>query len=212
MCSGCCAALWGTSRWRQRCGNTTRRRIRRPDYFEQLLEGTSGQKLDWFFNDWVDRDRGLPDLSIDDVTPSTGSEEDSLYCRRNGVEFGNRGGGCAGDDLRPADATVTARCASRRRAASTHRFLAHGRPQQVQVNDGTTPETEASVHRKDITYTAPIKGRQSTAFDDGRGEGAGHGCRCGGGRVSCSAMPAGAGAATFRSRERSLPMVPVTQR
>jgi hypothetical protein len=25
----------------------------------------------------------------------------------------------------------------------------------VQVNDGTTPETEASVHRKDITYTAP---------------------------------------------------------
>jgi hypothetical protein len=36
---------------------------------------------------------------------------------------------------------------------TTHRFLVHGRPKQVQVNDGTTPETEASVHRKDIAYT-----------------------------------------------------------
>jgi hypothetical protein len=35
----------------------------------------------------------------------------------------------------------------------TRRFLVHGRPKQVQVNDGTTPETEASVHRKDIAYT-----------------------------------------------------------
>jgi hypothetical protein len=31
----------------------------------------------------------------------------------------------------------------------------HGRPRDVQVNDGTTPEIEASVHRKDISYTAP---------------------------------------------------------
>jgi hypothetical protein len=52
------------------------------------------------------------------------------------------------------DATVTARMRIEAKGRATHRFLAHGRPEQVQVNDGTTPETEASVHRKDITYTA----------------------------------------------------------
>ena len=37
--------------------------------FEALLEKTSGKELAWFFNDWVLHDRGLPALSIVDVTP-----------------------------------------------------------------------------------------------------------------------------------------------
>ena len=52
-------------------------RISRASNFQHLLEKTSGQKLDWFFNDWVNRDRGLPDLSIENITSSKGSQEDS---------------------------------------------------------------------------------------------------------------------------------------
>ena len=40
--------------------------------FEKLLEQTSGKPagdLRWFFDDWVYRDRGLPDLSIAYVAP-----------------------------------------------------------------------------------------------------------------------------------------------
>jgi hypothetical protein len=48
---------------------------------------------------------------------------------------------------------VTERMRIEPKGRATRRFLVHGRPQQVQVNDGTTPETEASVHRKDIEYT-----------------------------------------------------------
>jgi hypothetical protein len=125
-----------------------------PDYFQHLLERASGQKLDWFFNDWVNRDRGLPDLSIDNVTPSTGSQEDSYIVA---VTVSNTGTAVADVPVTiySGDATVTARMRIEAKGRATHRFLAHGRPQQVQVNDGTTPETEASVHRKDITYTAP---------------------------------------------------------
>ena len=79
-----------------------------PDYFQHLLERTSGQKLDWFFNDWVDRDRGLPDLSIEAVTPSTGSEEDSYIVA---VTVSNSGTAVADVPvtISSADATVTAR-------------------------------------------------------------------------------------------------------
>jgi hypothetical protein len=123
-------------------------------YFQQLLEKTSGQKLDWFFNDWVNRDRGLPDLSIENVTPSSGSVEGSFIVA---VTVSNSGTAVADVPVTiySGDATVTGRMRIDAGGHATHRFLVHGQPEQVQVNDGTTPETEASVHRKDITYTAP---------------------------------------------------------
>ena len=101
----------------------------------------------------MNRDRGLPDLSIEAITPSTGSEEDSYIVA---VTVSNTGTAVADVPvtISSADATVTARMRIEAKGRATRRFLVHGRPQQVQVNDGTTPETEASVHRKDITYTA----------------------------------------------------------
>jgi hypothetical protein len=122
--------------------------------FQHLLEKTSGQPLDWFFNDWVNRDRGLPDLNIENVTSSKGSQEDSYIVA---VTVSNAGTAVADVPVTiySGDATVTAQMRIEAKGHATHRFLVHGPPQQVQVNDGTTPETEASVHRKDITYTAP---------------------------------------------------------
>jgi hypothetical protein len=123
------------------------------DYFEHVLERTSGQKLDWFFNDWVNRDRGLPDLRIEAITPSPGSTENSFIVA---VTLSNSGTAVAEVPVTvySADATVTAEMRIEAGGRATRRFLVHGRPRQVQVNDGTTPETEASVHRKDIAYTA----------------------------------------------------------
>lgn len=123
------------------------------DSFEHVLEQTSGQKLDWFFNDWVNRDRGLPDLSIEAITPSRGSGEDNFIVA---VTVANTGTAVAAVPvtITSADGKVTAEMRIEAGGRATRRFLVHGRPQQVQVNDGTTPETEASVHRKDIAYTA----------------------------------------------------------
>ena len=123
------------------------------DSFEHVLEQTSGQKLDWFFNDWVNRDRGLPDLSIEAITPSRGSGEDNFIVA---VTVANTGTAVAvvPVTITSADGKVTAEMRIEAGGRATRRFLVHGRPQQVQVNDGTTPETQASVHRKDIAYTA----------------------------------------------------------
>ncbi|HEX6770426.1 MAG TPA: hypothetical protein VF126_00270 [Acidobacteriaceae bacterium] len=125
-----------------------------PDYFEHLLEQTSGQKLDWFFQDWVDRDRGLPDLAIENVTPSRGSAEDSYIVA---VTVSNEGTAVADVPVTifAEEAKVTERMRIEAKGRATRRFLVHGRPKEVQVNDGTTPETQASVHRREIAYVAP---------------------------------------------------------
>jgi hypothetical protein len=122
------------------------------DDFQHLLERASNQKLDWFFNDWVNRDRGLPVLNIEAITPSKGSTEGSYIVA---VTVSNAGTAVADVPvtLYSTDATVTERMRIEPKGRATRRFLVNGRPQQVQVNDGTTPETEASVHRKDIEYT-----------------------------------------------------------
>ncbi len=36
-----------------------------PTYFQKLLEAQTKRDLEWFFDDWVYRDRGLPDFRID---------------------------------------------------------------------------------------------------------------------------------------------------
>ena len=58
-----------------------------PDYFEHLLERSSGKDLRWFFDDWVYRDRGLPDLSIAGVYPSRLARQQFLVA----VEIANDG-------------------------------------------------------------------------------------------------------------------------
>jgi hypothetical protein len=125
-----------------------------PEYFEQLLEQASGQKLDSFFSDWVNRDRGLPDLGIESITPSKGSGEDSYIVA---VTVSNAGTAVADVPvtISSADATITERMRIAPKGRATRRFLVHGRPLEAQVNDGTTPEIEASVHRKEIAYVAP---------------------------------------------------------
>ena len=47
-----------------------------PEYFERLLEKSTGKDLKWFFDDWVYHDRGLPDFSISGVFPSQAASAD----------------------------------------------------------------------------------------------------------------------------------------
>jgi hypothetical protein len=42
---------------------------KQPAYVQQLLETESKKQLEWFFDDWVYRDRGLPDFKVDAAFP-----------------------------------------------------------------------------------------------------------------------------------------------
>jgi hypothetical protein len=117
--------------------------------FEKLLE-QSGPSLDlsWFFADWVDGDKGLPDLSIEGVFPATASAGYWLVA----VNLANSGYAAAEVPVTirsgsGADAhSITRRIRIPARGKANERILIQGKPTEVQINDGTVPETQASVH------------------------------------------------------------------
>jgi hypothetical protein len=133
--------------------------------FERLLEQAGLRRdLSWFFADWVDADKGLPDITIDKVffasaetashTPNASDSGEGAEA--NGwivtVDLANSGYAAAEVPVtvRNPDTSVTQRVLVPARGKATQRILIEGRPTEVQANDGTVPETEASVHIRDL--------------------------------------------------------------
>jgi hypothetical protein len=123
------------------------------DYFEKLLEKASGKDLKWFFDDWVYRDRGLPDLSIGGVYPSPESAQQVLVA----VEIRNDGYAAAEVPvtLKGLGGAVTRQVLVPAHASITHRMTFSEDPVEVDVNDGTVPEVRDSVHERIITAAKP---------------------------------------------------------
>ncbi len=112
--------------------------------FEKLLERASHRDLSLFFQDWVIADKGLPDLAIDGVFPEAAEAGNTLVA----VDVANSG-------YASAEVPVTVSCSGPPvthrllvpgRSKATVRILVLGKPTQVQVNDGSIPETGATVH------------------------------------------------------------------
>ncbi len=113
--------------------------------FEKLLEEAGTRPgLGWFFADWVDTDKGLPDLSIAGVFPTSASAGNWLVA----INVANAGYASAEVPVtvRSASTFITKRVRIPAHGKATERFLVQGKPTEVQVNDGTVPETQASIH------------------------------------------------------------------
>ena len=116
-----------------------------PSSFETLLEQAGTRRdLSGFFADWVDADKGLPDLTLQSAYPSP--EQSGNW--RVAINVANAGYAAAEVPItvRTQAASVTQRMRIPGRTKAVQRILIQGKPTEVQVNDGTVPETEASVH------------------------------------------------------------------
>ena len=125
-----------------------------PKEFQRLLEQTSKQDLQWFFDDWVYRDRGLPDLSIASVTPrqlpAQGNKDASWLIA---VEVRNDGDAVADVPVIVHSGTLSATGRVRVPGHSTAstRIVFEGTPTEVIVNDGSVPEiTSTTTHTKQV--------------------------------------------------------------
>jgi hypothetical protein len=124
-----------------------------PKEFQRVLERTAKRDLAWFFDDWVYRDRGLPDLSIANVTPRA---LEKIGDKGNGylvsVEVKNDGDAAADVPVTVQSGTLTStqRLRVPGRSSASTRIVFEGTPSQVIVNDGSVPETTASIHMKEI--------------------------------------------------------------
>ena len=117
--------------------------------FETMLEKYSHKDLHWFFEDWVYHDRGLPDLSIVNVTPR---ELPAKNGRPTGwlvsAEVRNDGDAVADVPVTVRSGTLSAteRLRIQGHTTASTRILFESTPEEVQVNDGTVPELRTSTH------------------------------------------------------------------
>jgi len=125
---------------------------------EHTLERFSHKDLHWFFNDWVYRDRGLPDLTIVSVTPSPQEGQTGLATGYL-VAVVVRNDGYATADVpvtvRSADASQTERMRIPGQSTVSTRIVFAGTPDQVEVNDGGVPETVTSIHTRQLVLPGP---------------------------------------------------------
>lgn len=124
-----------------------------PSYLQTLLHKASNKDLEWFFDDWVYRDRGLPDLHIlsaywRPILSKNGTSRSYLAS----VDVQNNSF-CAAE----VPVTVSSAFSSQTREllipAHTHaalRILLDSKPSQVVVNDGSVPEADSSHHEQAV--------------------------------------------------------------
>ena len=131
-------------------------RDKEPSYFQALLAKSSHKDLEWLFDDWVYRDRGLPDLHIvtayrRSILTKNSTGKDYLVS----LDVQN-------DSFCSAEVPVTVESGTnsqtRRLLVPSHtraamRVLFDSEPSRALVNDGSVPEVRTSHHEKIIRST-----------------------------------------------------------
>ena len=113
-----------------------------PSYMQHLLQTQSKKDLQWFFDDWVYHDRGLPDFRIESAFSRAPSNGVQLVI----VSIENLGN--AGAEvpvtLRMKEGSITKRLEVRGQSKVTFRMEAISMPEEIVVNDSSVPESTLS--------------------------------------------------------------------
>ena len=113
-----------------------------PAYVQRLIEKRTHRDLEWFFDDWVYRDHGLPDFRVDSVFPRQTMQGNYIVT----VTIENLGG--AGAEVpvivRSQDGDSIKRLEVRAKSKNSIRFDLASFPQEVVVNDDSVPESDMS--------------------------------------------------------------------
>jgi hypothetical protein len=111
-------------------------------YVQHLIEAQTHRDLEWFFDDWVYRDRGLPDFRIESAYPRARVDGGSTLT----VTINNLGdaGAEVPVTLRMEDGEATKRVEVHAKSKAAVRFEINSSPREIVVNDGSVPESDTS--------------------------------------------------------------------
>jgi hypothetical protein len=116
-----------------------------PAYIERLIEAQSKRDLEWFFDDWVYRDRALPQFQLESVypRPTVGGG----YVVTLTIDNSGEAGAEVPVILRMDNGELTKRLEVRAKSKSSIRIEAASWPREAVVNDGSVPESGLANHR-----------------------------------------------------------------
>ena len=111
-----------------------------PSYMARLIAAQTQRDLEWFFDDWVYRDRGLPDFKVESAFPRKTATNTFIVA----VTVENLG--TAGAEVpvmvRFSSGEVVKRLEVRAKEKATIRVETPTAPTEVVVNDGSVPESD----------------------------------------------------------------------
>lgn len=113
-----------------------------PSCMPRLIEAQTQRNLEWFFDDWVYHDRGLPDFKVESVF-SRKTETGSFMLT---ITLDNLG--TAGAEVpvivKFAGGEIMRRLEVRAKNKTVTRVEVSGAPQEIVVNDGSVPESDTT--------------------------------------------------------------------
>jgi hypothetical protein len=120
-----------------------------PSYMQRLISAQTQRDLQWFFDDWVYHDRGLPDFKVESAFAASTPTKSFLLT----ITFDNLG--TAGAEvpvtIKFAGGEVTKRIEVRAKSKATFRVETPAAPQEIRVNDGSVPESDLTNNTFEIT-------------------------------------------------------------
>ena len=111
-----------------------------PSYMPHLIAAQTQRDLEWFFDDWVYRDRGLPDFKVESAFPRKMMTNTFLVT----ITVDNLGtaGGEVPVTVKFAGGSVVKRLEVRAKSKGVIRVEIPSSPQEIVVNDGSVPESD----------------------------------------------------------------------
>src|ERR1700734_535915 len=110
-----------------------------PAYLQGLIKAQTQRDLEWFFDDWVYRDRGLPDFKVESAfvrkTLPTG------YLLTVTVDNLGTAGAEVPVTVKLAGGEVTQRLVVRGKSNAVIRVAVQKPPEEIVINDGSVPES-----------------------------------------------------------------------
>ncbi len=115
-----------------------------PSYMQRLIQAQTQHDLEWFFDDWVYRDRGLPEFKIDSAF--TRKTMPGAYVLTITVSNAGVAGAEVPVTVKIAGGEVSERLTVRGKSNGVIRVEVPKPPEEVVVNDGSVPERDTTNH------------------------------------------------------------------
>jgi hypothetical protein len=110
-----------------------------PSYMQRLIQAQTQRDLEWFFDDWVYRDRGLPDFKVESAF--TRKTLPGAYMLTITVDNLGTSGAEVPLTVKFAGGEITQRLVVRGKSNGVIRVEVPKAPEEIVINDGSVPES-----------------------------------------------------------------------
>jgi len=124
-----------------------------PSYMQRLIQAQTQRDLEWFFDDWVYRDRGLPDFKV--ASAFARKTLPDAYVITITVDNLGAAGAEVPLTVKFAGGEITKRLVVRGKSNAVIRVEVPKPPEEIVVNDGSVPESDMTNNVFKIEAVAP---------------------------------------------------------